>query len=244
MRTLILSDIHSNLTALQAVLENAAPFDRVFCLGDVVGYGPDPNECIETLRELPELACVKGNHDAAILGEIDIHAFNTEARLSLEWLVSQLSPENYRWLRERPEILEMGEFTLAHGSPRNPVWEYVMELSVARWNMAIFDTRYCLVGHTHIPCIFKKDGETVESTHLYLIGPDQPFQLNLKSIVNPGSVGQPRDRNPLSSYMIYDDAEELPWIYRRIPYDVEAVQERILAAGLPVRHAARLSEGW
>ncbi len=151
MRTLILSDIHSNLTALQAVLDDAAPFDRVFCLGDVVGYGPDPNECIDALRELPELACVKGNHDAAILGEIDIHAFNNDARVSLEWLVSQLMPENYRWLRECPEKLEIDEFTLAHGSPRNPVWEYVMELSVAKSNMGRFDTRFCLVGHTHIP---------------------------------------------------------------------------------------------
>lgn len=244
MRTLILSDIHANLTALQAVLEDAAPFDRVFCLGDVVGYGPDPNECIETLQGLPALTCIKGNHDAAILGEIDIHAFRNEARLSLEWLASQLHPENYRWLRERPEKVEIDAFTLAHGSPRDPVWEYVMDLRVARGNMDAFETRFCLVGHTHIPCIFKMDGETLESTHLYLIGPDQPFQLNLKSIVNPGSVGQPRDHNPLSSYMIYDDQEEFPWTYRRAPYDVEAVQERILAAGLPIRHAARLSEGW
>jgi len=244
MRTLILSDIHANLTALQAVLNEAAPFDRVFCLGDVVGYGPDPNECIETLRVLPELTCIKGNHDAAILGEIDIHAFRNEARISLEWLVSQLAPDNYRWLRERPERLEVDAFTLAHGSPRDPVWEYVMDLNVARNNMSAFETPYCLVGHTHIPCIFKMDGETPETTHLYLIGPDRPFQLNLKSIVNPGSVGQPRDHNPLSSYLIYDDREDLPWTYHRVAYDVEAVQKRILMAGLPIRHAARLSEGW
>ncbi len=244
MRTLILSDIHSNLTALQAVLEDAAPFDRVFCLGDVVGYGPDPNECIEQLRALPQLVCIKGNHDAAILGEIDIHAFNTEARKSLEWLASQLSPENYRWLRELPEKVEIDDFTLAHGSPRNPVWEYIMDLSVARLNMDEFLTPFCLVGHTHIPCIFIKDGETPDSTNLYLISPDQPFGLDLKSIVNPGSVGQPRDHNPLSSYLIYDDRDEFPWEYHRVPYDVEAVQQRILAAGLPVRHAARLSEGW
>lgn len=244
MRTLILSDIHANLTALQAVLDDAAPFDRVFCLGDVVGYGPDPNECIETLRELPALTCIKGNHDAAILGEIDIHAFRNEARVSLEWLASQLRPDNYRWLRERPERLAIDAFTLAHGSPRDPIWEYVMDLSVARINMSAFETPYCLVGHTHIPCIFKLEGETPEATRLYLIGPDQPFQLNLKSIVNPGSVGQPRDHNPLSSYLIHDDGEDLPWTYHRVVYDVEAVQERILAAGLPIRHAARLSEGW
>lgn len=244
MRTLILSDIHANQTALQTVLEDAAPFDRVLCLGDVVGYGPDPNDCIEMLRGLPDLICIKGNHDAAILGEIDIHAFNAEARASLEWLVSQLTADNYRWLREQPEKWVVDDFTLAHGSPRNPVWEYVMDLSVARKNMTAFETRYCLVGHTHIPCIFKMDGDTVDSTHLYLIGPDQPFQLNLKSIVNPGSVGQPRDHNPFASYLMYDDEVDLPWTYHRVPYDVDAVQERILAAGLPIRHAARLSEGW
>ncbi|MBG0771570.1 MAG: metallophosphoesterase family protein, partial [Anaerolineaceae bacterium] len=234
MRTLILSDIHSNLTALQAVLEDAAPFDRVFCLGDVVGYGPDPNECVEQLQALPQLVCIKGNHDAAILGEIDIHAFNTEARKSLEWLASQLSPENYRWLRELPENVEMEDFTLAHGSPRNPVWEYIMDLSIARLNMDEFLTPFCLVGHTHIPCVFIKDGETPDTTNLYLIGPDQPFGLDLKSIVNPGSVGQPRDHNPLSSYLIYDDRDEFPWEYHRVAYDVEVVQQRILAAGLPV----------
>ena len=244
MRTLILSDIHANLTALQAVLADAAPFDRVFCLGDVVGYGPDPNACIETMMALPGLYCVKGNHDAALLGLIDVHAFKDEARLSLEWLATQIRPENYHWLQELPERIEVEDFTLAHGSPRDPLWEYVMDVRVARVNMDAFKTSACLVGHTHIPSIFKMEGETEKSTHLYLIGPDQPFKLNFKSIVNPGSVGQPRDHNPLSSYLVYDDQADFPWTYHRVPYDVEAVQRRILKAGLPLRHAARLSEGW
>jgi predicted phosphodiesterase len=244
MRTLILSDVHANLTALQAVVEDAAPFERVWCLGDIVGYGPDPNECIETIRDLPELQCIKGNHDAAILGEIDIRTFNYEARESLEWLETVLSSENKAWLGELPEKITIDPLTLTHGSPRNPVWEYIMDLRTAQENMSYFDTEYCLVGHTHIPCIFKMDGEEPDTTHLYLGLPGESFSLDGKSIINPGSVGQPRDHNPLSSYMVYDDQQELPWTYQRVGYDIEQVQMRILAAGLPQRHASRLSEGW
>ena len=108
MRTLVISDVHANLTALQTVLEDAAPFDRVWCLGDTVGYGPDPNECINLIKGLPGLVCVKGNHDAAILGEITINSFNYEARASLQWLQTEISPENKDWLRnlEKTIVLE------------------------------------------------------------------------------------------------------------------------------------------
>lgn len=244
MRTLIISDIHANIIALEAVLADAAPYDRVWCLGDVVGYGPDPNQCIERVKALPGLKCVKGNHDAAILGEIDIRAFNSDARASLEWLDTQLSPENKQWLAELEELLVFDDITLVHGSPRNPVWEYVMDLSIARANMAAFETEICLVGHTHIPCIYRVDGETPGSTQLYFFPPNDPFTLDRKCIVNPGSVGQPRDYNPLASYLIFDDEAEQPWVYHRVAYDVEQTQKRILAAGLPIRHASRLTEGW
>jgi diadenosine tetraphosphatase ApaH/serine/threonine PP2A family protein phosphatase len=244
MRTLIVSDIHANVTALQAVLEDAAPFERVWCLGDIVGYGPDPNKCIEIIRSLPELQCVKGNHDAAILGEIDVLAFNFEARESLEWLESRLKPENKDWLSRLPEKITLDDFTITHGSPRNPIWEYIMDLRTARENMSAFETTYCLAGHTHIPCVFKMDGDKPNSTNLYLVPPDEPFMLDRKCIINPGSVGQPRDHNPLSSYLVYDDEAELPWVYHRVAYDIEQVQMRILSAGLPQRQASRLSEGW
>ena len=243
MRTLILSDVHANLPALDAVLADAAPYDRVWCLGDIVGYGPDPNACIERIQTLPQLRCVLGNHDAAILGQIDITAFNMEARASLEWLQTMLTSENQRWLAGLDERLEFDAFTIAHGSPRDPVWEYIMDVHTARQNMAAFETKICLVGHTHIPSIFKMDGERKSSIHLYLMPPGGEFNLDRKAIVNPGSVGQPRDHDPRASYLIYDDEEET-WVYQRIAYDVESVQKRILAAGLPIRHAARLSEGW
>jgi len=243
MRTLILSDVHANLTALNAVLADAEPYDRVWCLGDVVGYGPDPNECIKKIQSLPMLRCIKGNHDAAILGEIDVRAFNYEARASLEWLFGELDPDNKHWLEGLDERLEFDDITMAHGSPRNPIWEYVMDVHIAYENMKAFETKICLVGHTHVPCLFKQEGEKRDLTHLYLMKPGEPFSIDQKCIVNPGSVGQPRDHNPKASYMIYDDESD-QWVYYRVAYDIESVQKRILAAGLPQRHASRLSEGW
>ena len=243
MRNLIISDIHSNLTALKAVLAHAGSFDRVLCLGDVVGYGPDPNECIEHVRDLPLLECIKGNHDAAIIGEIDIHAFNYEARASLEWLDSQLTPANRRWLETLDESLVVDDLTLVHGSPRNPIWEYVLDRVTARENMSDFETQICLVGHTHIPCMYKMEDELPNSTQLYLMPKDEPFIVEQKSIINPGSVGQPRDHDPRAAYLTYDD-ETGEWRFHRVVYDVEKVQKRILAAGLPGRHASRLKEGW
>lgn len=243
MRTLIISDVHANLTALEAVLADAEPYDRVWCLGDLVGYGPDPNECIERIRALPHLKCVMGNHDAAILGYIDIATFNLEARASLEWLQTTLKPENKSWLAGLEERLEFDDITIAHGSPRDPVWEYILDVNVARQNMAAFETKVCLVGHTHIPTIFKMDEEKKSSTHLYMMPPEEKFTLEQKCIVNPGSVGQPRDHDPRASYLVYNDEDD-SWIYHRINYDIGAVQKRILAAGLPLRHASRLGEGW
>ena len=243
MRTLIISDVHSNLTALKTVLEDAKPFDRVWCLGDVVGYGPDPNECISRVRDLPLLKCVKGNHDAAIIGDINIRAFIYEARASLDWLDTVISIENRRWLGELDERIALDDISMVHGSPSSPIWEYVMDIQTARDNMDAFTTSVCLVGHTHIPALFSQEGEELKTTKRITLPVDQPMELNHKSILNPGSVGQPRDHDPRASYLIYDD-EENHWIHHRVSYDVEKVQKRILAAGLPSQHAYRLSKGW
>ena len=202
MRNLIISDVHANLTALEAVLTDAEPFDQVWCVGDVVGYGPDPNECIERIRALPRLKCVLGNHDAAILGQINIDAFNYEARASLEWLQTMLRSENRQWLAGLEEALAFDDITIAHGSPRDPIWEYIMDVNTARQNMDAFRTKICLVGHSHFPLIFKMDSDRKSSTHLYLMTTGEGFTLDRKSIVNPGSVGQPRDRDPRASYLI------------------------------------------
>lgn len=243
MRTLIISDIHANLTALDAVLQDAGNYDRVWCLGDVVGYGPDPNQCIERIREQPGLQCIKGNHDAAILGEIPITSFNNEARNSLEWLQSALTDDNRHWLSKLAERIEMDGITLVHGSPRNPIWEYIMDLVSAFENMTEFSTSICLVGHTHVQGVFKLENPGHDSARFITPQPGKPFSLEGKSILNPGSVGQPRDHDPKAAYCIYDD-EQSQWIFHRVAYDFNQVQRRIFSNGLPKRHASRLAHGY
>ena len=243
MRTLIISDVHANLIALEAVLRDAEPFDQVWCLGDVVGYGPNPNECVERIRDLQGVQCIKGNHDAAIIGDIDIRAFNYEARASLEWLDTVLKPENRQWLTNLPDRLVLDDMTLVHGSPRNPVWEYILDKKAAWENMTAFDTKVCLVGHTHIPCSYQLENGDALSVKIRYFTPGKTFTVDLKSIVNPGSVGQPRDHNPKASYLIFNDETE-EWVYQRVDYDIKQVQKQILAAGLPHRHASRLTDGW
>ena len=242
MRILVLSDIHGNLPALQAVLQDAGPVDRVWCLGDVVGYGPYPNECIQTLLKLPDLVCLLGNHDAAVVGMIPLHTFNQDARASVQWTSAALSHLNRSWLESLPEIEVIDKFTLAHGSPRNPVWEYLLDPGAASINFDYFETDYGLVGHTHLPIQFnfyaahRPARWSVPTT-------DQEIQLKPRAIFNPGSVGQPRDHDPRAAYALLD-TEALTWQSKRVPYDVEAVQQKILAANLPERHALRLIEGW
>jgi predicted phosphodiesterase len=241
-RILVISDIHANLTALEAVLADAGDFDTVWCLGDLVGYGPDPNECIARVRGLPDLVCLLGNHDAAALGQIDVEGFNAEARLSVFWMQQQLSQESLAFLKQLPEILVINQATLVHGSPRNPVWEYILDPRTALKNFDHFRTDFCFVGHTHLPIIYQLDENQSE---INLIMPDlgYPFKMTPRMILNPGSVGQPRDRNPQAAYAIFDPEKPI-WESRRVTYDISSVQERILQAGLPMRHALRLTEGW
>jgi diadenosine tetraphosphatase ApaH/serine/threonine PP2A family protein phosphatase len=242
MRVLVLSDVHGNLPALQAVLLDAGPFDQVWCLGDVVGYGPNPNECIRLLRDQPNLVCLLGNHDAAVSGLIPLHTFNLDAKTSVQWTRMALEPDNRRWLESLPEVQVVGQFTLSHGSPRNPIWEYLLDPSTASVSFDHFETDFCLVGHTHMPVQY-----TFTSSHRparWSIPPaGQSTLLQPRAILNPGSVGQPRDHDPRTACAILD-TEALTWQLRRIPYDVTRVQEDILAAGLPERHAYRLAEGW
>ncbi len=242
MRILVISDIHANLTAFEAVLAAAKEVDAVWCLGDLVGYGPDPNEVIERIRWLKNLICLIGNHDSAALGQIPTDSFNTEARLSIQWLQANLTPASLEFLRRLPQKTVISRVTLVHGSPRNPVWEYILDPRIAAINFNHFDTDYCLVGHTHFPGMFQQSQDGIVSDYL---PPDyrEPIRLNPRLIINPGSVGQPRDRDPRAAYAIYDPGEDT-WEFCRAAYDIPAVQQRILAAGLPPRHAIRLGEGW
>jgi predicted phosphodiesterase len=243
MRILIISDIHANLTAFETVLADAkGEWEYVWCLGDVVGYGPDPNECCEMLRTLPHL-CLAGNHDWAALGRLDIRTFNPDARKAVTWTQETLTRENVAYLEALPTTFVIGQYTLAHGSPREPVWEYILEPLIAALNFPHFETPYCLVGHTHQPVIYEQvneNGETEAQAPKYR----QKRQLNgRRQIINPGSVGQPRDANPDAAYAILD-VETNTFEHRRIPYDIGAVQARMRKFDMPERLIARLEHGW
>lgn len=244
MRYLIISDIHSNLAAFEAVLADAGSFDKVWCLGDMVGYGPDPNECVERLRDLPHI-CVAGNHDWATLGKLDIKDFNPDAQKACLWTREQLSPSNWRYLEALPENLIEEGFTLVHGSPRYPIWEYILSLSIAEANFEYFDTRFCFIGHTHVPIIYRHHPQNPNRTCDALMpSPDARLVLGEnRLIINPGSVGQPRDGDPRASYAILD-SDELTLEYRRISYPIEETQARMMKMGLPVRLIMRLAYGW
>ncbi len=243
MRYLLLSDVHSNLAALEAVLADAGPVDAAWCLGDTVGYGPQPNECAERVRSLPRLVCVAGNHDWGALGRLDLSQFNADARHAAEWTGRKLSPANRAWLEGLPERAELEGFTLVHGSPRYPIWEYVLSADVAEENMACFSTLTCLVGHSHVPAIFQAPSLAHPGVTVLVPQPGEPFHYrSARSIVNPGGVGQPRDGDPRASYVLLDpDAGTLE--YRRVAYPIAETQALMRAAGLPPRLAARLSYG-
>lgn len=242
MRILVISDIHANLNALEAVLADAGSVDATWCLGDLVGYGPDPNECIQRVRFLPNLVCLIGNHDAAVVDRIDINTFNPEARQAVWWTQRVLTASNMAYLQSLPEHQAIDSVTLVHGSPRRPVWEYLLDTTTATQNFTHFETPYCFVGHSHLPVIFQ-----LNPGHRYarLLIPDADQRMSMapRAILNPGSVGQPRDRDPRAAYAIYDP-HEATWKFHRVAYDVSSVQARMQQVDLPLRHIQRLSAGW
>jgi diadenosine tetraphosphatase ApaH/serine/threonine PP2A family protein phosphatase len=248
VRYLVISDIHANLQALLAVLAHAPSVDEVWCLGDLVGYGPNPNECIERVRELPRLFCLAGNHDWAALGQLDLSHFNVEARLANTWTQSVLSEEAREYLQGLPVRAEHEGVTLAHASPREPVWEYLLDTAMARANFGYFSTPLCLVGHSHLPLAFEWDEGRRRcefAPELFETSATGEIVLSLEGrrlILNPGSVGQPRDGDPRAAYAILD-TDRLTWEVRRVPYPVEITQERMRAQGLPRRLIERLAHG-
>lgn len=242
MRILVCSDIHANLVALQAVIADAGKFERIWCLGDIVGYGPEPCACIETLRRY-DLVCMAGNHDWAVIDNLDLDEFNLDARTAALWTRTQLSVNDLEWLSALAENpVEIDRFTLCHGSPRHPIWEYVLTSTVARENFEHFKTPVCLVGHSHIPLVFALDSWSGAVATRRLMQ-DVVIPLgSTRMIINPGSVGQPRDGDTRAAYAILDtDASTLT--HRRVAYDVSATQARMDEFGLPPRLVQRLSYG-
>jgi len=243
MRILVISDIHANYTALEAVLKDAGKVDETWCLGDLVGYGPDPNAVVEEVHDIPNLTCLLGNHDVAVTGKMPFETFNGDARRSLIHHEKVLTATNIDYMRTLPtSTVVRGEVTMAHGSPRDPLWEYILNSLTARANFDHFETPWCFVGHSHIQCIFALDQQTDRVT-LDQTKPDVAIKLHPKQILNPGSVGQPRDRDPRAAYAVFD-SEAHTWTPRRVEYNFAEVQKRIREFGLPEKHAARIAEGW
>jgi diadenosine tetraphosphatase ApaH/serine/threonine PP2A family protein phosphatase len=246
MRCLIVSDIHANLAAFEAVLQDVAKkriqHDIVWCLGDIVGYGPDPNECIELLRTLPHI-CLAGNHDWAVLDKLGVETFHENAAFVVHWTREHLSPTNLVYLRARPEQLPQDDYLLVHASPREPIWEYVLDVNVAEENFGYMTTMCALVGHTHVPVMFVKDGRT-HAVHGVVPSPNVPVTLKRGSnyIINPGGVGQPRDGDPRAAYALLD-TDALSWTQHRVEYPVKQTQEKMRAANFPNRLIERLGYG-
>lgn len=245
MRYLVLSDVHANLFALQAVLEHAqGRYDQVWYLGDVVGYGPHPNECIELLAGLPCLG-VAGNHDWAVLGKLELGYFNPVAARVLQWTRSVLTPSHMRFLESLGEKITPTErFTLMHGSPQHPIWEYVLNRVEATFALRHLATRYGFLGHTHIPVIFQSvpsPGALCRETPLWADASTRALTEE-SLLINPGSVGQPRDGDPRASYMILDEEQRILEHFR-VEYPVERTQKAMLELDFPTPLIYRLSLG-
>jgi len=243
MRYAIIADIHANLAAFTAVLidiEHRGEAEEIWCLGDIVGYGPDPHQCIELLRQTNHV-CVAGNHDWAAIGKVDTAEFNPDAAEACRWTAQQLTPEDIQYLKSLPQVIQKDDFTLVHGSPREPIWEYLLSTSIARENFAYFKSRFCLVGHSHVPLVFKYSGTGACSFNQFSTSIGLALAKN-RLIINPGAVGQPRDGNPRASYAIYDSKTRLVRLYR-VPYDISITQARMVKYNLPMRLIARLSHG-
>jgi len=239
VRVAVLSDIHANLVALDAVLAALGSVDAVWHLGDVVGYGPDPDGVVVRLGEIGAVG-VRGNHDAAAAGGDEIDWFNPDARAAMEWTRTRIGDATRDWLAALPERHAEATFGMVHGSPREPLWEYIVSVPVARANLPLLTTPIGLFGHTHLPMVFVEDDGAIEQ-----IEPANGSTFALdgrRALINPGSVGQPRDGVPTASHMVIDtDAERCAWY--RTAYDVAKVQQQMEDVGLPDRLVQRLSYG-
>jgi diadenosine tetraphosphatase ApaH/serine/threonine PP2A family protein phosphatase len=239
----VISDIHGNLEALEAVLRDVPDgTERIYCLGDVIGYGASPNECCDLVRER-EMPTISGNHDLAVTDlSTDLAWFNPVAAAAVEWTREQLTEENARFLRALPRMMQEEGVLFVHGSVRDPD-EYIMNRTAARENLAILEKEYpnvrvCFFGHTHVKTVVPSPNGMSPGSRTLDLGSDGPY------LVNPGSVGQPRDGDTFASYVLVENASEGPRItYRFVEYDVEKAQAKIRAAGLPGMLADRLAYG-
>ena len=239
MKYAIVADIHGNLEAFQVVLEDAKiqKCTHYACLGDVVGYNANPKECLDIVRSMG-MPCVKGNHDEYCSNDGDLEGFNPHAAEAVNWTRNQITEDDRKWLRELKYIRLVASFSLVHATLDGPQrWGYVFDKLAAAASFTYQNTSVCFFGHTHVPVAFIRDSVVRGGTYSkFKIEPGRKYFINV------GSVGQPRDGNPKSSYVIYD-LDEGSIEIRRLDYDIAKTQEKIRAAGLPERLAERLVHG-
>ena len=238
MRVAVISDVHANEHALTAVLAavDAASPDEVWCLGDTVGYGPAPNRCCELISARADL-CLVGNHDLVVTGALSIDEFNHDARAAAEWTRDELAPGNRDWLSGLLPEAHRPDVGLFHASPPDPVWGYVLSAEAAWLSFAAAPEPLILVGHSHVALSINGDlhgGVAVDG--------DQIDLLPGRRLLNPGSVGQPRDGDPRAAWLELD-FEAARGVFHRVPYPIERTQADIRAAGLPEALAERLAHG-
>jgi len=242
MRYAILSDVHANLEALEVVLEDvrARRPEVILCLGDFVGYGPDPNGCVDILR--PQLGgAVVGNHDLAALNELEIETFNPLAAAAILWTRDHLSAPVRTYLQGLPRQMSPNGFLAVHASVRDPIEEYIFDTEVAEANFAASNFHLCVVGHTHVPAIFVSNEGHVTGMPFLV---DHPLRLenDRRYIVNVGSVGQPRDGDPRAAYVWFDGEAQVASLIR-LDYPIEHTQKKMMEFGLPPMLAERLALG-
>ena len=243
MRVAIVSDIHGNRHAFEAVLDDArdAGAEELWCLGDVVGYGADPNACVELAREHLAI-CLAGNHDLAVTGVLGIEEFSYGAAVSAKWTAEVITEQNLAYLHALESSGVEAHFGLYHASPRDPVWEYVLSEDQAERCLDVQEQRVCFIGHSHVALVFVRDGVDGE-TRGAVREPGATADLRERQwLLNPGSVGQPRDGDPRAAWLLLEtDGAQAEW--RRTSYDIAGAQAAIRQAGLPDSLADRLEYG-
>jgi predicted phosphodiesterase len=240
---LIFSDVHSNLEALQAVLSDAKKrgVDAIICLGDIVGYGADPNACVETIASIPNSSACLGNHDAAVIDPNEREFLNPVAQAGVGYSADQLTSKNFAFLRSLPFIIENNSnFIASHSSPYKPEnWTYILEPVEAMDAFHVMTHSVAFIGHTHFPVVHNSSG----SVRPMLAGDRAKINPEHKYIINVGSVGQPRDADPRAAYLIFDDEKMVAEVFR-VNYDIENATRKILDAGLPPMLADRIRRGY
>jgi predicted phosphodiesterase len=247
MRYAIISDIHSNIDALNSFTGylKVNPVDKIVCLGDIIGYGANPCECIDAVKAIPNFRSTLGNHDAAAIGKVGSDTFNEDAKLSLDQNKALLRPDDIAYLSSLPESISENNLLFVHGSPKHKITEYLFLMDKFKENIRSFNESICFVGHTHHPLVYQYETGTGKDTCINIEEDMEVFTLSAekKYIINVGSIGQPRDNKP-SSCAVFFDTKSNTLSFKRIQYDIQSAQKRMREAKLPESLIARLAIGY